>query len=258
MSKLKPSKIFFESNLSQLKAYAKKRVRNKEVQRKDIPYYKDASLLSILALIGYDFVDMDLKVDNREHSEMIAKAVSAGYEIEQLETGDYTSKFAGVERKSEDFLDSLFSRRIFQQLRELDDKKPFVFLAIDKNLRGIIEEAKRRNIHESVVWGAIASLCVRGYVPLFLGNKHYCQRLISKIHEKSFDGKDRVLEYSPIRINRPTSDDWKLHIISQFPGIGEERAKKLLDAFDWDLQEVLEYSWWFDMIDDDSKKWMGL
>jgi Fanconi anemia group M protein len=149
----------------------------------------------------------------------------------ELEAGDYeqeispTGEKVVIERKSDDFLSSVFSDRMDEQLAEIVDNDKIVagFLIVDQTLDYLVGMAIEKGIPENVVYGTIASLCLKGFVPLFAGDMINFRRIVKLIFEKSRDGKDRIF--------RPKLRVGVGENILVFPGMNNELGLRLVKHF---------------------------
>lgn len=169
-------------------------------------------------------------VDSREHDTMKKLAKERGFSEKMLETGDYQSdedtngKYIKFERKSDDFLSSIFSENLYLQLRNMvnDPKTKNAYLIVDKSLFEIQKEAIQRGVHPETVLGMISSLTLRGFPPIFSDNQTNCMTIIEKTFLKHVDGKSRdVCEKTIIGGEN----------LIVFPGIDQKIGKNLLMKF---------------------------
>lgn len=182
------------------------------------------------------------KVDHRELDLMKQLMSEIGFQVYkinkddekegiELEVGDYEQEISPtgekivVERKSEDFLPSVFSKHLDEQLADIvsDEKVVTGFLIIDKTLDDLIAMAHERDISENVVYGAIASLALKGFPPIFCGDVINFRNVVAKIFEKGRDGKERIF-VPKLRIKKSKA-------IVTFPGVNEELGIRLLKIF---------------------------
>ena len=86
-----------------------------------------------------------------------------------------------LRKKIGDFYSSVFNRKLFNQLHEIRNNYPNAYLVIDRPFEDLMMEAEKRRISENAVLGALASCAVRGFLPLFLDNKHWSAMLMNSI-----------------------------------------------------------------------------
>lgn len=182
--------------------------------------------------IGKKFCQVHLQVDALEQEEMISIADALGFRTIRMNIGDMgIPDLVAFERKGSDYLSSVFSYKIFQQLHEMKESYQFSFLVVDRPLEDIIIEGLRHNISEYNTLATVASFMVRGFVPLFCSSKEQLAQICKLVCMKVNDGKDRS-KYSPVRKKREASkEEIGINILCGLPGVGEEMAKKLLERF---------------------------
>jgi Fanconi anemia group M protein len=180
-------------------------------------------------------------VDHRENEAIKRLMREVGFQVYkvnrdgdnegiELEVGDYSQRIRGdrevvVERKSDDFLPSLFSGRLNEQLASIVNDNNIItgFLIIDKSYDDLLAIAMENGVHENVIHGAIASCCLKGFVPLFAGDVYNFRKVVDRIFAKARDGKDRIY--------RPKVRVGKGETIITFPGVGEEIGVRLFAHF---------------------------
>ena len=148
----------------------------------------------------------------------------------ELEAGDYEQELSSgkkvvIERKSDDFLPSVFSKHLDEQLSDIVNNDMIVagFLIIDKSLDDLIAMAIERDISQNVVYGAIASCCLKGFPPVFCGDIINFRNLVRRIFEKGRDGKERIF-VPKVRIG-------KSETIVTFPGVDSKLGLELVKHF---------------------------
>lgn len=186
--------------------------------------------------IGEIIVEMERNLDHRESKEMWELMESLGWEMVQLKNGDYTTKSICVERKSDDFFQSVFDRRIFRQLSSAAEDCDLVFLVIDKSMAEIRKEIAIRKLPKTLIHSIFASLAVRGFPPILMDSKWDSALFIDALAKKAYDEKDRIPRPF-LEAKKPKNKDWAQHVLESFPGIGEKRARELLEEHGnlWDV-----------------------
>ena len=195
----------------------------------------------LLRQIGYMLLHKSPKVDHREWEKMQQLMHDIGFQIFkinkngeregiELKVSDYSQKLKDghkvvVERKSNDFFSSIFDGRLFEQISDISDDENIIigFLIIDKSLSDLLSMARENNISENVVFGTLASCCLRGYPPIFTDNIDNFSKIVDKIFEKSYDGKERIL--------LPKLAVGKGDNIITFPGIDVVIGRRLYEYF---------------------------
>jgi len=169
--------------------------------------------------------------------------------IDQVIVGQYPTSDAhdgcnlvGIERKGEDFLQSMFSDTLDKQLTELEENfaRPFLFVEYDGIKDMIIQNP---NINPKSLIGEFTSIMARHNVTvMFVGDLYvpFTIRVIEKFH----DGQNQVKKtsYSPIRKGfqkrEPSPAEVKLDIISRLPHIGAKKGAAILDAFEYSIGNI--------------------
>ncbi len=149
--------------------------------------------------------------------------------VRRLPVGDYLidGKLL-VERKTMvDFAASIVDGRLFKQASRLNSQG----LQIAIILEGIAQDISRIHVRREAVQGAIVSLAVKFGIPL-LRSSDPAESARLLVFAAMQLGKS-----PPRNLPRPgtrpkTRRELQLHILQGLPGVGPERAGRLLDAFD--------------------------
>jgi len=195
---------------------------------------------------------LKITADIREkNSLVISELVSLGIEIEikYLKVADYIVKGVAIERKTvSDFLSSMISRRLLNQLEELGQYTDRLLI-----VEGIYEQElysdgcseDRAGMHPNSIRGFLLSILLKYKVPIIF-TKDYADtaRFLSVLARK----KPRE---TPLNVNKKSLNkkERMQFILEGFPGIGPKTARKLLKKFktikgvinapESELQEVL-------------------
>lgn len=153
---------------------------------------------------------------------------SAEVTVSNITPGDYVFPPCGIERKTySDFLQSLKTRRLLDQLSRLKACYPYSYLIIEEpNLLSIIAPKDSHALH---VYKVILYLHDKGICTLFSASPEHTAQIILLIH-KRMKRKFPSLVCSPARY-RPkakTLRDEQIHFLQGIPGIGATTAKKIL------------------------------
>ena len=193
-------------------------------------------------------------MDYREE-KMFKYMERLGFSIGVLHMGDYKlGKVVAIERKESDFLSIIFEGRMFRQLSELREYYEYSFLVVTKpfselkteligfktkkilklfregsiNIQEFEDRVKKvYDYCDSLLTGLIGSLCDRGFPPIFLPNRKIGAMVIDKILMKFYDKENRSVYYNPII--EKTAEDVLISMLMLFSGVGEVKAKKILD-----------------------------
>ena len=171
-------------------------------------------------------------VDTREMRTIVVKKLfelGAKIESKRLEVGDFVlSERVCVERKTvKDFLQSIMDGRLFEQVSNLtaNYEKPVIIV------EGSSDIYTEKMMHPNAIRGAIASLAIDFRIPiiqttseeetaLFLYMIAAREQLDKKVSVNIRGGK------------KPLEDNYiQEYIISGFPGIGRETARRILKHF---------------------------
>lgn len=112
--------------------------------------------------------DIKIIVDHREYRSHVVRQI-ASYDIEiesgQLPVGDYiVSSRIGVERKEvDDFLNSLLSGKLFDQIKRLRDAFPRPVLILEGS--GLFT---KRNINHNAIFGTMVSIMIDYGIPVIM------------------------------------------------------------------------------------------
>jgi len=161
-----------------------------------------------------------------------------------LSTSDICTSdgLVGIERKSSaDFIGSICSGKLKQQLFELKENFAYAFLLVE-DYEGIMDcIQKNPQIHPNVIIGATASAFAHSRVPICYVGGFYNMVVLS-MFEKFYDGREMTSkEYTPIR-RAATKNEEKLNIIIGIPNIGFTEGKKLLETFDYSITKIINAS----------------
>jgi len=205
-----------------------------------------------LIRIGRTIHRANKMMDYREES-MFDYMEQLGFQICVLHMGDYKlGKVCAIERKETDFL--TFDGRMFRQLSEIREYYEYAFLLVTKpfsELRTELIKIKTKKVlrlfkngdidvdefgervkklydyANNYLCGLIGSLCDRGFPPIFLPDKEMGAKTIDRILMKFYDNTDRSVYFNPII--EKTDDDILMSLLMLFQGVGEVKAKKILD-----------------------------
>lgn len=174
-------------------------------------------------------------VDNHEkNSLVISELINSGIQVdfEHLEVADFLVNNIAIERKTiSDFLSSMISKRLSQQLINLDkyEKRLLIIEGIEEQeLYSEKKYEKDKGINSNAIRGFLLDIILKYNVPIIF-TKNYEDTakfliVLAKKQEKSNDS---------MRVKRKTRNkrEQLQFILEGFPGIGAETAKKLLGKF---------------------------
>jgi Fanconi anemia group M protein len=172
-----------------------------------------------------------LIVDHREYKSTIARLLSQKSLIikpKQLDVGDYiVSSRIGVERKTvDDFLQSLISGKLFDQLHRLRGAYPRPILILEGE--GLFT---KRNVNHNAIYGSLIAICVDFGIPI----------LKTQTPEETADllavmvKREQQQEQKPVvlRGEKPsmTLSERQRFVVEGLPLISSVMAKRLLQHF---------------------------
>jgi len=190
----------------------------------------DPKVDEILQAVGQYHLDNPLRIDHREHWKMVEWARDLGWEVSHLLTGsgDYNSNRVAFERKESDFSPSVYDRRLARQLTAMREEAEFSFLVITRTWDEVKRDLSKRGVSDEVLIGIVASCCLAGYPPIFVGDGYDATRLMERIARKA--GEDRNRLYVP-KPEKPDPGEYAVALVEALPGVGRTRAKTLLAHF---------------------------
>jgi len=168
--------------------------------------------------------------------------------IVQSNVGDYFTPdyLVGIERKYKDFVSSMMSGKLDQQIKELKDNfvHPYLFIEYSGLIHMI---ADNPGTNPESIQGELASLLVRHNITIIFTGDLFIP-FVCKVISKHYDGKNKTkqIEYTPIRGKAkkrdPTSKEIKLDIISRIPRLGMKKGNLLLERFDDSIIKIANAS----------------
>jgi DNA excision repair protein ERCC-4 len=172
-------------------------------------------------------------VDEREKDSGVPSLLkSFGLQIESrmLEVADYVvSRECAIERKQErDFLKSLYSGRLFDQIQRLSESYTHPVLIIEGELPLSIRHMQK----PGAFWGALTTVTFLYGVNIFFtpDAKQTAQLIISLAKRKA----SKMPPKGPFVQKKPklaTIEKTQIHLIAGLPGIGPKLARRVLERF---------------------------
>jgi ERCC4-type nuclease len=151
--------------------------------------------------------------------------------VAHLNTGDGDMKTSGgisVERKEDDFMDSLFDDRWLRQLGAMREEAEWSYLIVTKSYGAIKNEVSERGVSEQVLTGFIAALCAVGYPPVFIDDRWDAAVITRKIMDKIEDDTTRL--YVP-RPRSPKASEYRNALIEALPKVGIKTRRRIVETF---------------------------
>ncbi|MCQ4152712.1 MAG: DEAD/DEAH box helicase [Archaeoglobi archaeon] len=180
-------------------------------------------------LADFEKTGIRVLVDSREMRSEVVKLLrefGANLEIKNLEIADYVlSDRVAVERKTvDDFVDSLISDRLFQQLLKLKTyPRPLIVL------EG--ENIYRRAVHPNAIRGAIATIVTDFGIPMIFtkDEKETAEFIFAIARREQEEKKREVVEH--FGKTKRTLKEEQEYVVSALSGVGSVIAKNLLEHF---------------------------
>jgi len=178
-------------------------------------------------------------IDYREDKEVVRliETLEIPYEITNLKVGDYLiNDSVLIERKTvSDYSGSLKSQHLFNQAYQMSMNYPRSYIVIVGNIMDLYGEDYLSR--ESYI-SSLSSLNIRvapegemGFVTTInVDNEYDFTLLLKYIHEKHSETKFRSM--SPLLGGKKKGSEFMIYdIVSRFPNVGEELAKRILTEF---------------------------
>ncbi len=167
--------------------------------------------------------------ENRSGVPSLLRSMGIDVKYRTLAVGDYvvTSGYV-IERKTvRDFVNSLFTGRLFDQAKRITDSYGECIIVVEGNMKEALDQLSKPRS----VWGALISLILdhRGHV-FFTWNQQETADLLYVIATRLANRKPvRPLIYKRMRAR--TIEDLQLNILGNLPGVGSVLAERLLERF---------------------------
>lgn len=175
--------------------------------------------------------NLKVVVDTREPEVMVALLSRMGVNVERrtITPGDYViSGECAIERKTvNDFMNSLFSGRLFEQASRLKEAYSRSAIMLEGNIGHELEGRK----NPRVFWGALLRLEMDMGIPVFytLDAVQTAEALYTLAKRLQLDRKEGVSVVHKPKIL--TEKDLQTYVVCGLPGIGEKLANRLLKHF---------------------------
>jgi Fanconi anemia group M protein len=149
--------------------------------------------------------------------------LGAETEIKSLEIGDYMVGDVAIERKTmNDFISSMLSRRLLEQLKNMTQYENRLLILEGKN-------RKETNINPNAIKGMILSISLNFKIPVInTENERETSEYFFLLAKQQAKQKTEISLHSRMPL---TKQEQKKYIIESFQGIGPATAEKLLRKF---------------------------
>lgn len=166
--------------------------------------------------------------DHREKNSLVIPTLhelNANLEVTQLKVGDYLIGNTIIERKTfSDFLSSMTSRRLLQQLKQMKQYKKALLI-----IEGRSKIEDYSNMHPNSYKGFILSISLNYQIPIIFTDDPEETALYLLVLAKQLAKNPQELSLHG-RIPK-TKKEQKKYILESFPNIGPKTAEKLLKKF---------------------------
>lgn len=176
--------------------------------------------------------DIEIYVDTREVRSQVVnelRQMECSIEEQSLQVGDFiVSDRIGIERKTvDDFLSSIFDKRLFKQLDNMSCAYEKPILVIE----GADSLYSKRDIHPNVIRGVLSSIAVDLSVPMIWSRSERDSALIIYWMAKR-EQKENKRNVTVRGQKKPKSlKERQLFLVSGLPGIDRIMGDRLLDEF---------------------------
>lgn len=169
---------------------------------------------------------------NKKAEEFISKLkIDLDIKVERTLVGDYVilEKSLCIERKAfPDFINSVRSKKLNEQIINMENNFENTYIIVVGKLQDLVFNPHLRSFSTNQYIGSIASFLVRYRTKIYIvDNKTQFAKLVLKIAEKSCTDKD----VSSVIRKPKTRDDIHLTMLTCVPGLGVEKAKKILEKY---------------------------
>ncbi|AEA47505.1 ERCC4 domain-containing protein [Archaeoglobus veneficus] len=168
--------------------------------------------------------------DDREPERIVEALQSMGITVrkKRLEVGDYLiihgSYAVAVERKdADDYVSSIVDGRLFDQLHRLANAYELSFLCI-------VGKVDFSRIRKEAFTGSLVSIALKSkgsVIPLRTDSEEEFCLVLKSINRQVEEGKLKTVP----RIVKKASVEDSVAMLTAIPGIGVEKAKRLLEKF---------------------------
>lgn len=170
-------------------------------------------------------------IDYREKNSLVVSSlVKLGFETElkELKVADYLVNNIAIERKTvSDFYSSMISKRIFNQMEELQQYEDKLIIIEGLENKELYNDYQMNGINANAIRGFLLSITLKYKIPvIFTKNSFDTAKFIEVLAKK----KKRENSLNVTKKNL-TKKEQKQFILESFSGIGPKNAKKLLEEF---------------------------
>jgi len=178
-------------------------------------------------------------IDIREKNSLVnSELINLGLETEfkTLKVADYLVGEVAIERKTvSDFISSMMSKRLVNQLEELQQYKNRLLMIEGIDEQELYTDSEDKiGIHPNAVRGFLLSILLKHKVPIIFTKDYKDTAKFISVLSKRVE-KEASLNVIKKSLNKKERLQF---ILEGFPGIGPKNAKKLLEKFKT-LKEII-------------------
>jgi len=167
--------------------------------------------------------------------QCLLKKIPLENKIESLKVGDFVfpDKNVVIEHKRfGDFVGSVMSGRMKEQIYQMRANYENVFLIISG------EREEMGGVHPHSISGGMTSITAKYKVPILwaTSDEDIAWQVIS-IYEKV---DQPIKPFSEVNRLKSSDQSVKVCMLSNIPGIGEKRARLLLEEMNWDIRRIMD------------------
>jgi len=166
--------------------------------------------------------------DQREPPDIPARLreLGADVEVRQISPGDYVVGEVAVERKTiTDFLASIVTKRIFDQMLRLREAYPVPVILVEGDLSQIAEQKNPR-----AFWGALLAFTLKERVTMLFtpDQEQTCQLLVTLHKQAGVKSFEYGLRHKPKLLRL---EERQRFLMQGLQGVGETLSENLLSRF---------------------------
>lgn len=171
-------------------------------------------------------------VDEREKPSdvpFLLKDKGLKVEFKLLDVADYVTAEVAIERKTaRDFVSSLYSGRLFDQVRRLAESYELPVMIVEGDIQSVLSEMENPRVY----WGALISVSLSYRMRIFFTwDKEQTADFISTLARQRLSKKRSRIPFIAKKPRIETVSDAQLALIETLPGIGPKFADRLLKQF---------------------------
>ena len=179
---------------------------------------------------------LTLLVDSREPKETFAKIqkklskLDVETKFEFLDISDYLFPEVAIERKRNDIITSLMSKRIFEQLYNLKEYENPILVITTPNIWKLFYKSKSKYI-DKAYFGFLASCILDFKIPVIKldDDDEFVELLFYIAKNLSSEGKSTIPVTKPKK--SMSIEKKRIYMLAQTDGLGFKKAKEILNKY---------------------------